>query len=216
VSAGADTPVQLRVYLPIPDLAAQFAAYLGTPTRARGYPPIAGDNALIVEVAPALAIERVIDLALKAVPEVEPGIHFVERQFGVLEVHAADPDAVERAGQAILEGIGASAGDALRPRVTYVGVIDDVTDQHAVIINRNREASMLLPGQTLLVLELTPALFAAAAANAAERVAPRLTLVSVSMIGVAGRLYLAGEMSDIVRARDEISRVLDAVTGREH
>jgi hypothetical protein len=216
VSAGADTPVQLRVYLPIPDLAAQFAAYLGTPTRARGYPPIAGDNALIVEVAPALAIERVIDLALKAVPEVEPGIHFVERQFGVLEVHAADPDAVERAGQAILEGIGASAGDALRPRVTYVGVIDDVTDQHAVIINRNREASMLLPGQTLLVLELTPALFAAAAANAAERVAPSLTLVSVSMIGVAGRLYLAGEMSDIVRARDEISRVLDAVTGREH
>jgi hypothetical protein len=216
VSAGADTPVQLRVYLPIPDLAAQFAAYLGTPTRARGYPPIAGDNALIVEVAPALAIERVIDLALKAVPEVEPGIHFVERQFGVLEVHAADPDAVERAGQAILEGIGARAGDALRPRVTYVGVIDDVTDQHAVIINRNREASMLLPGQTLLVLELTPALFAAAAANAAERVAPALTLVSVSMIGVAGRLYLAGEMSDIVRARDEISRVLDAVTGREH
>ncbi|HEY2441308.1 MAG TPA: hypothetical protein VGI07_13825 [Solirubrobacteraceae bacterium] len=216
MSAGADTPVQLRVYLPIPDLAAQFAAYLGTPTRARGYPPIAGDNALIVEVAPALAIERVIDLALKAVPEVEPGIHFVERQFGVLEVHAADPDAVERAGQAILEGIGASAGDALRPRVTYVGVIDDVTDQHAVIINRNREASMLLPGQTLLVLELTPALFAAAAANAAERVAPGLTLVSVSMIGVAGRLYLAGEMSDIVRARDEISRVLDAVTGREH
>ncbi|HWD74404.1 MAG TPA: hypothetical protein VG371_04655 [Solirubrobacteraceae bacterium] len=216
MSAGADTPVQLRVYLPIPDLAAQFAAYLGTPTRARGYPPIAGDNALIVEVAPALAIERVIDLALKAVPEVEPGIHFVERQFGVLEVHAADPDAVERAGQAILEGIGARAGDALRPRVTYVGVIDDVTDQHAVIINRNREASMLLPGQTLLVLELTPALFAAAAANAAERVAPALTLVSVSMIGVAGRLYLAGEMSDIVRARDEISRVLDAVTGREH
>jgi hypothetical protein len=207
--------VQLRVYLPIPDLAAQFAAYLGTPTRARGYPPIAGDSALIVEVAPALAIERVIDLALKAVPEVEPGIHFVERQFGVLEVHAADPDAVQRAGQAILDGIGAHADDALRPRVTYVGVIDDVTDQHAVIINRNREASMLLPGQTLLVLELTPALFAAAAANAAERVAPALTLISVSMIGVAGRLYLAGEMSDIVRAREEISRVLDAITGRE-
>ncbi|HWE11365.1 MAG TPA: hypothetical protein VG325_18590 [Solirubrobacteraceae bacterium] len=215
MSAGADTPVQLRVYLPIPDLAAQFAAYLGTPTRARGYPPIAGDSALIVEVAPALAIERVIDLALKAVPEVEPGIHFVERQFGVLEVHAADPDAVQRAGQAILDGIGAHADDALRPRVTYVGVIDDVTDQHAVIINRNREASMLLPGQTLLVLELTPALFAAAAANAAERVAPALTLISVSMIGVAGRLYLAGEMSDIVRAREEISRVLDAITGRE-
>ena len=146
----------------------------------------------------------------------EPGIHFVERQFGVLEVHAADPDAVARAGEAILDGIGARAEDTLRPRVTYIGVIDDVTDQHAVIINRVREASMLLPGQSLLVCEVTPALFAAAAANAAERVAPELTLISVSMIGAAGRLYLAGEASAIVRARDEITGVLDAVSGREH
>lgn len=211
-----ETPVELRVYLRVPDLRRQFAAYLGTPTRARGYPPIEGDHALIVEVSPALAIERVIDLALKAVPEVEPGIHYVERQFGVLEVHAPDPDAVERAGQAILAGIGARAEDALRPRVTYLGIVEDVTDQHAVIINRNREASMLLPGQSLLVAEMTPALFAAAAANAAERVAPALTLVSVSMIGAAGRLYLAGETSDIVLARDEIAGVLAAVTGREH
>ena len=211
-----ETPVELRVYLPMPDLGQQFAAYLGTPTRARGYPPIEGDHALIVEVAPALAIERVIDLALKAVPEVEPGIHFVERQFGVLEVHAADQDAVQRAGQAILDGIGARAQDALRPRVTYMGVIEDVTDQHAVIINRNREASMLLPGQSLLVVEVAPALFAAAAANAAERAAPSLTLVSVSMIGAAGRLYLAGETSDIVLAREEIGRVLGEVSGRDH
>ena len=211
MAAATETPVELRVYLPMPDLGQQFAAYLGTPTRARGYPPIEGDHALIVEVAPALAIERVIDLALKAVPEVEPGIHYVERQFGVLEVHASDENAVERAGRAILDGIGARAEDTLRPHVTYMGVIEDVTDQHAVIINRNREASMLLPGQSLLVVEVAPALFAAAAANAAERAAPSLTLVSVSMIGAAGRLYLAGESSDIVLARDEIGRVLGAV-----
>ncbi len=215
-SVPTESRVELRVYLPIPDLAAQFAAYLGTPTRARGYPPVEGHHALIVEVAPALAIERIIDLALKAVPEVEPGIHYVERQFGVLEVHAADPADVERAGEAILAGIGASAQDTLRPRVLYADVIEDVTDQHAVILNRVREASMVLPGQTLLVVEVAPALFAAVAANAAERVAPGVTLVSVSMIGAAGRVYLAGETSDIVRARDEIERVLSAVTGREH
>jgi hypothetical protein len=211
-----ETPIELRVYLPMPDLGRQFAAYLGTPTRARGYPPIEGDHSLIVEVAPGLAIERVIDLALKAVPEVEPGIHYVERQFGVLEVHSTDEAAVARAGEAILAGIGAKATDALRPRVSYMEVIEDVTDQHAVIVNRNREASMLLPGQTLLVTEVTPALFAAAAANAAERVAPALTLVSVAMIGAAGRLYLAGQTSDIVVARDQIDRVLRAVTGRDH
>jgi hypothetical protein len=215
VSALPETPIELRVYLPIPDLQAQFAAYLGTPTRARGYPPVEGEHALIVEVAPALAIERIIDLALKAVPEVEPGIHFVERQFGVLEVHAPDPEHVERAGAAILEGIGATAQDTLRPRLLYMDVIENITDQHAVIINRNREASMVLPGQTLLVVEMAPALFAAVAANAAEQVAPALTLVSVSMIGAAGRVYLAGSTSDIVKAREQIVRVLEAVTGRD-
>jgi hypothetical protein len=207
--------VELRVYLPIPDLGRQFAAYLGTPLRARGYPPIEGDHALIVEVAPGLAIERIIDLALKEVPEVEPGIHFVERQFGVLEVHQADPALVDKAGQAILKGIGATPEDALRPKLNYVDVIEEVTDQHAVIVNRNSEASMLLPGQTLLVVEVTPALFAAVAANAAERVAPELTLVTVSMIGAAGRVYLAGSTPDIVLARDEITRVLEGVKGRD-
>jgi hypothetical protein len=165
-------------------------------------------------VAPGLAIERIIDLALKSVPDIEPGIHFVERQFGVLEVHSSDPERVERAGEAILEGIGARPEDTLRPQVSYIDVIEDVTDQHAVIVNRNREASMLLPGQTLLVVEVTPALFAAVAANAAERVAPGATLVTVSMIGAAGRVYLAGTTPDIVRARDEITRVLEAVRGR--
>jgi hypothetical protein len=208
--------VQLRVYLPIPSLERQFAAYLGTPTRARGYPPIEGDHALIVEVAPALAIERVTDLALRSVPEIEPGILYVERQFGVLEVHHRDKELVDRAGAAILEGIGATAADALRPRILYADVIEDITDQHAVIINRNREASMVLPGETLLVYEVVPALHAAVAANAAERAAPDATLVIVSMIGAAGRIYLSGATESVVRARDEITRVLEAVEGREH
>ena len=86
---GSPRP-ELRVYLLLEDLQRQFAAYMGTPSRARGYPPFEGQHALIVEVAPGLAIERVIDLALRAVPAVEPGILFVERQFGVLQVHASD------------------------------------------------------------------------------------------------------------------------------
>ena len=39
---------ELRVYLLVKDLQRQFAAYLGTPTRARGYPPFAGEHSLIV------------------------------------------------------------------------------------------------------------------------------------------------------------------------
>ena len=207
---------ELRVYLLVRDLQRQFAAYLGTPTRARGYPPFEGEHSLIVEVAPGLAIERVTDLALRAVPAVEPGILFVERQFGVLEVHAPGLADVERAGQAILAGLGASAADQLRPKILFSDVIKDITDRQAVIINRNRGGSMLVPGHTLLVCEMTPALFATVAANEAERAAPGVTLVDVSMIGVAGRIYMSGATLDVLRAQQEIAAVLGAVEGREH
>jgi len=84
VASGQQTPAtEFRVYLSILDLQPQVAAYLATPVRARGYPPVAGDHSLIIEVAPALAIHRIADLALKSVPELGAGILFVERQFGV-------------------------------------------------------------------------------------------------------------------------------------
>jgi len=206
--------VELRVYLPIASLQRQFAAFLGTPTRARGYPPAEGDTALIVEVAPGLAIERVTDLALRAEPEVEPGILFVERHFGVLEVHASSEEAVGRAGAAILAGLGCSASDQMRPQLLYSDVIADVTDQQAVLINRSRQGSMILPGQSLLVCEMAPALFAAVAANHAEQVAPENTLVDVTMIGASGRVYVAGTTEDVRRAGVEIAALLAGIEGR--
>jgi len=213
---GAPPLAELRVHLLVRDLQRQFAAYLGTPTRARGYPPVQGEHSLVVEVTPALAIERVTDLALRAVPSVEPGILFVERQFGVLEVHGPDLADVERAGQAILDGLHASPSDQLRPRILFCDVIEDITDRQAIIINRNRGGSMIIPGETLLVCEVTPALFAALAANEAERAAPGVTLVDVSMIGVAGRLYLSGPSGQVTAARDAIMAILGGVEGRGH
>jgi hypothetical protein len=220
----------LRVHVVLHDLQRQFAAWLGTPTRARGYPPRAGQHALLVEVAPGLAIHRIADLALKAVPAVEPSILFVERQFGVLGVHADRLEDVQAASDAIRAGLGQEAGETsqgagetsgghphgLVPRVLYVDVIDDIGDTHAVIVNRTREASMLLPGRSLLVHEVTPALFAAVAANEAERVAPDTTLVDVSIIGSAGRLYLSGSPDGVRRAAGAIDVALSGVEGRAH
>lgn len=205
---------ELRVYLLIEDLRPQFAAYMGTPTRARGYPPLEGNHSLIIEVAPALAIQRVIDLAIKSVPEVEAGILFVERQFGVLELHSGDLAELRRAGQAVLDGIGRRPADQLKPRILYSDVIEDITDQHAIILNRNRQASMIMPGETLLVYEMTPALFAAVAANEAEKAAPGNTLVDVQMIGATGRVFISGTTASVTLARNRIVEALDAVPGR--
>jgi len=205
----------LRVYLLLESLQPQFAAYLGTPTRARGYPPFAGQHALIIEVAPGLMIERVIDLALKADPDLEPGILFVERQFGILEIHGNDKAGIEQAGQAILAGLGLNANDQLAAKILYTDVIEDIADQHAVIINRNRQASMVLPGETLLIVEMVPALYAAIAANVAEKIAPDLTLVDVQMIGAAGRLYMSGTTTEVKKGLAGIEQVLASIKGRD-
>jgi len=205
---------ELRVYLQIESLARQFAAYMSTPMRARGYPPMEGEHSLIVEVAPALAIHRICDLALKQAPDLEPGLLYVERQYGLLELHAQDLDALNRTGEAILKGIGRKATDQLKPHTLFADIIENVADQHAIILNRTREASMLLPGQSLLLYELEPALFATVAANEAEKAAPGITLVDLQMIGATGRVFMAGTRRDCEVARDRIDEVLGAIDGR--
>jgi hypothetical protein len=206
---------ELRVYLPIRDLKPQFAAYMATPVRARGYPPIEGQNSLIIEVAPALSIHRIVDLALKVAPDMEPGILFTERQFGLLELHADDASELDQAGNAILKGIGAKAADQLAPTKLYADIIEEVADQHAIIINRMRNASMILPGQSLLLYEMAPALFAAVAANEAERAAPDATIVDIQMMGASGRVFMSGEAADLKTASAAIDATLAAVKGRK-
>jgi len=206
---------ELRVYLPIDDLQPQFAAYMSTPVRARGYPPIQGDYSLIIEVAPALSIHRVVDLALKAAPDMEPGILFTERQFGLLELHSGDRDEVLGAGEAILNGIGAKATDQMTPSTLYTDIIENVADQHAIILNRMRNASMILPGQSLLLYEMAPALFAAVAANEAERAAPNATIVDIQMMGASGRIFMSGETADLEKAQSMIEKTLRAIKGRK-
>lgn len=206
---------ELRVYLPIHDLQPQFAAWLSKPTRARGYPPFAGQHSLIVEVAPALAIHRIADLALKAAPDMEPGLLFTERQFGLLELHADTQDEIDAAGKAVLNGLAAKAGDQLAPSILFHDIIEDLSDQHAIILNRSRDASILVPGVSLLIYEMAPALFACVAANEAERAAPGAIINDVQMMGASGRVFMSGTTAEMETARDAITRTLEAVKGRK-
>lgn len=205
---------ELRVYLPIKDLQPQFAAYLSSPLRARAYPPFRGQNSLIIEVAPALSIHRIADLALKEAPDMEPGILFTERQFGLLELHADHMADLEAAGRAILKGIGAKHTDQLAPKTLYHDIIEDLSDQHAIILNRTRDGSILVPGVALLIYEMTPALFACVAANEAERAAPGAVINDVQMMGATGRVFMSGSLEDMKIARDKIGETLNGIKGR--
>ncbi len=205
----------LRVYLPVPDLMPQFAAWLSTPTRARGYPPFEGQQSLIIEVAPALAIHRIADLALKVAPALELGLLYTERQFGLLELHADSMSDVEAAGEAILDGIGARPEDQLSPRTLFNDIIENLNDQHAIILNRTRDASILVPGVSLLIYEMQPALFACVAANEAERAAPGSVINDIQMMGASGRVFMSGTTAEMEAARDAIDRTLKAIKGRK-
>jgi hypothetical protein len=114
----------------------------------------------------------------------------------------------------VLAVIGAKAEDQLKPQILYTGIVESLTDAHAVILNRNREASMILPEESLLLVEMVPALFAAYAANEAEKVAPKATLVDCQMIGASGRLFMSGDKAELETARDHIVKVLADIKGR--
>ena len=74
---------------------------------------------------------------------------------------------------------------------------------------------MLVPGTSLLLYEMTPALFACVAANEAERAAPNAVLNDVQMMGVSGRIFMSGQTDELIKAKEAITRTLKKVKGRE-
>lgn len=185
--------IELRSYVYLDSLQSQHAAYIGTV--ASGFLPLPGDCSLWVEVSPGIEINRITDIALKAAV-VRPGVLFVERLYGLLEIHASNQGEVRAAGQAILQYIGAKANDCIKPKVVSSQIIRNIDAYQTQLINRNRRGHMLLAGQTLFVLEVQPAAYASLAANEAEKYAS-INILQVSSIGSFGRLYLGGEERDI-------------------
>ena len=85
----------LRSYVYLDRLQPQFAAYVGA--NARGYIPIPGMAAILMEVSPGVVINKVIDAAVKSA-NIRPGLMVVERHFGVLEFHSQAQADVKHAG----------------------------------------------------------------------------------------------------------------------
>jgi hypothetical protein len=73
---------------------------------------------------------------------------------------------------------------------------------------------MLLAGQTLYVLEVEPAGYAALAANEAEKAA-NINILDVRAFGSFGRVYLGGEERDIMAGYGAAVAAIEGVGGRE-
>jgi hypothetical protein len=168
---------------------------------------------LFVEVAPANEVYDLVDKALKATP-VRVGSQVVEREFGFVEMHSESTKVVEEAGRVILDQIGTDIEGRLRPRVVSQKLIVNLTPFQAQLINRFRKGSLVIPEQTLLVLEIAPAAYVLLAANEAEKSAG-IDVIDVRPVGRFGRLFISGAESEVREAQAAVVAALAALPGRE-
>ena len=202
--------IELRSYVFLDSLQPQHAAFLGTV--AQGFLPLAHDASLWIEIAPGIEINRLTDIAIKAT-SVRPGMQVVERQYGLLEIHSADQGDVRAAGQAILDALGLKEEDRIKPQIVSSQIIRNVDGLQVQLINRMRHGHMLIPGQTLYVMEVTPAAYAALAANEAEKAA-HINILEVRAFGSFGRIYLGGEEQDIMAGYGAAVAAIEGLAGR--
>ena len=203
--------IDLRSYVFLDSLQPQYAAFLGT--IAQGFLPLAGDASLYVEISPGIEINRLTDIALKST-KVRPGMQIVERYYGLLEVHSDDQAETRAAGAAILDELELSEADRRKPTILSSQVIRHLDDHQVQLINRMRHGHMIIPGQTMYVMEVEPAAYAALAANEAEKAA-EINILEVRAFGSMGRVYLGGEEKDIDVGWRAAVDAIEAVSGRE-
>ncbi|MDK2981164.1 MAG: hypothetical protein PWQ55_1511 [Chloroflexota bacterium] len=200
---------QLRCYCMLDRMQAQYAAFIGTVTQ--GDLSTEGMASLYVEMAPGNEVFRVVDIAVKAT-EAKPGAQIVEREFGMFEVHSHNQAAVIEAGEVVLDRLGLKIEDRIKPQIASSQVITRVDPYQAQLLNRFRRGSMIVPGETMLVLECAPAAYINYACNEAEKKAS-IKIVHVSSVGRFGRMWLAGSEAEIVTARDAAMHALESLEG---
>ena len=188
----------------------QYAAFVGTITQ--GDLPTEGMASLYVEMAPGNEVFRVVDVAVKST-EARPGAQIVEREFGMFEIHSLNQAAVIEAGRVVLERLGLQEVDRLKPQIASIQVITNVDPYQAQLLNRFRRGSMLVPGETLLVMEVAPAAYINYACNEAEKRAT-IKVVHVSSVGRFGRMWLSGSEAEIKAAREASEDALNRMEGQ--
>jgi hypothetical protein len=188
---------ELRTYAFIDSMRPQYAAFLGS--ELEGDVPLADMAELFIELAPGSGVYSLLDSALKQT-DVKPGMQTVEREFGLVEIHSYSVEDVQEAGRAILSACGLAAKDSIRPQIVSSTVVNKVTPHQAQLINKYRKGSLLVPSESLYILEVEPAAYIALAANEAEKAA-EMKLIHFNPIGRFGRLFISGTESEIGMAR---------------
>lgn len=201
--------IELRTYVFLDSLQPQLASYMATASM--GFLPVPGDSCLWVEVAPGMAVHRLSDIALKA-SNVRLTQQIVERSYGSMVFNHRDQSDVLEAGTRMLQHLNTEEYDREQCVVMWNEVIPSITADHATLINRdNRKGSMIMPGQSIFIMETEPAGYIIYAANEAEKAA-NVTLVEARAVGAYGRLLMSGKEADVQEAARAATDALSRLT----
>jgi hypothetical protein len=207
VTVAAVVGARLRVLAHVDRMGPQYAAYWGL--MAQGSLPRVGDSQLLVEVSPSNAVFPLTDAAMKRTSVRSAGT-LVERDFGLMELHADTADAVLEAADAVLEALGLQWADRMAPTVVSSQLLPNITPDHSQLFNKVRRGAWTLPGDTLYVLEVSPAAWVYLIANEVEK-GVDIELVRAAGTGLYGRLIVAGTQSAAQMAEQTALGAIDSV-----
>jgi|TARA_B100001113_G_C21107308_1_gene621479 hypothetical protein len=203
--------IEIRALVQIDNLQPKFAAYNGATVQ--GSVPLSGDTVLIGEFAPGNGVFTLIDKALKS-SSVEATSQIVEREFGFFILRSPSNAEVSAARDAILNELNASMEDRTKPKVASTQIITSIEPYQAQLLNKWRKGSLLVPGETLGIIECAPAAYISIAANEAEKAA-EINIVEVRAVGRFGRLFISGSEDSVKTATSAAVASIESVSGKE-
>ena len=184
---------QLRTYIFIDQMQPQLAQFIAKDNRV--YDPNEYDAAIMLELAPAMEIHRMIDLALKST-SVRLGSVVTERRYGLMQIQHPDQGEVRAAGASVLEQTGLTPLDRARLEIHTNMVIRGIEQDHAIYFTGTSKGNMVLADESVFILEVSPAAYLTIACNEALKAA-NIKLISIRPFGATGRLVMSGPESEI-------------------
>jgi len=198
---------ELRTYTFIDSLQPQLAQFIAKDNRV--YDPKEYDAALFLELAPAMEIHRMIDLALKHT-SVRLGSVVTERVYGLMQIQHEDQGEVLAAGEAVLKQAGLTQKDRAKLTIVTNMIIRGIEQDHAIFFTGTSKGNMVLANESVFILEVTPAAYLVIAANEALKAA-RVNLNSIRPFGATGRLIMNGTESEIDSAAEAALGILKSL-----
>jgi ethanolamine utilization microcompartment shell protein EutS len=195
---------ELRTLTFIDSLQPQLAQYIAKDNRV--YDPSEYDAALLIEIAPAMEIHTMIDVALKAT-KVRLGSVVTERIYGLMMVHLDDQGEVREAGNAVLRQTNLDENQRAEVKILTEKTIRSVEQDHAIMFTGLAKGNMVLAGDSVFILEATPAAYLMIACNEALKAA-EVKLIDIKPFGATGRLIMSGPESEIDSSAEAAAKIL--------